>query len=124
MYGGSETYAGATGTLASGLTVTQAASQATITNAAELAKKATKVGVPYVVKVRIVAVAPGSGMPTGAVSVTDGTATCTATLATDGTTSCSFTPATVGVVTITATYGGDPAFTGSVTTATHPVAKH
>ena len=91
VYGGSETYAGATGTLASGLTVTQAASQATITNAAELAKKATKVGVQYVVKVRIVAIAPGSGMPTGTVSVTDGTATCTATLAADGTTYCSFT---------------------------------
>ena len=73
---------------------------------------------------RIVAVAPGSGMPTGPVSVTDGTGSCTAALADDGTASCSFTPTTVGVVTITATYGGDPAFTGSVTTAAHPVAKN
>ena len=122
VYSGDGTYATATGTLAGGLTVTKAASKVTVTNAPDLLKKSSKVGVAYVVKVRVVAVAAGTGLPTGTIDITDGTTTCSATLAADGSATCTFTPTTAGVVTITATYGGDAGFVGSAATATHTIA--
>ncbi len=124
VYSGDGTYATASGTLAGGLTVTKAASKVTVTNAADLVKKSSKLGVAYLVKVRVIAVAAGTGQPTGTIQITDGTTTCSASLAADGSATCTFTPTTAGVVTITSTYGGDAGFTGSAATATHTIATN
>ena len=96
------------------LTVTQAATTTTITNAAALVN-VTMVGQSYAVTWTTSPVAPSAGTPTGTVTVTDGTgpgsASCTAAVA-SGT--CTLTSTTPGVKTITATYPGDTNFTGSV----------
>ncbi len=55
--------------------------------------------------------APGTGTPTGNVTVTDGVDSCTATVA-DG--SCTVTLTTVGIGSLVATYAGDTSFGGSV----------
>jgi hypothetical protein len=51
------------------------------------------------------------GTPTGKVTVSDGTLSCSATVAAG---QCSLTPVTVGTETLTATYAGDGNFSGSV----------
>src|SRR3989449_9774309 len=58
-------------------------------------------------------VTSSGGTPTGNVSVSDGTANCTGTVATG---TCTLTPATAGNKTLTATYGGDANFAGSAST--------
>ncbi|MEP7270580.1 MAG: Ig-like domain repeat protein [Acidobacteriota bacterium] len=79
------------------------------------------VGQPYTVGFTLNVTPPGTGTPTGTVTVTDGTGgTCTATLPA---TSCSITSMSAGVKTLTITYGGDPNFNGSGTTAGHLVNK-
>jgi len=60
--------------------------------------------------------APGIGTPTGIITVTDGTVTCTAALPS---TSCNLTFSVLGSHTITATYSGDANFNSS--TATSPL---
>jgi len=66
-------------------------------------------------------VSPGSGIPTGTVTVSDGTgASCNAAV---GAGSCQLTPATAGSKTLTATYGGDANFNGSSDTEPHTVGK-
>lgn len=55
--------------------------------------------------------APGSGTPTGNVTVTDGVNSCTGTVAAG---SCAITFATPGTRTLTATYAGDANFAGSM----------
>ncbi len=60
------------------------------------------------------------GMPTGDVTVTDGLASCTATVA-EG--QCALSSSTAGVKTLTATYGGDANFAGDTDTASHTVNK-
>jgi hypothetical protein len=66
-------------------------------------------------------VSPGSGIPTGTVTVSDGTgASCNAPVAAG---SCQLTPATAGSKTLTATYGGDANFNGSSDTEPHTVGK-
>ncbi len=93
------------------LTVTQAATTTTITNAASLAANTTTPGQSYAVNWSVAPVAPATGTPTGNVTVSDGTgATCSAAVAAG---TCSLTSTTVGVKTITATYSGDANFTGS-----------
>jgi hypothetical protein len=63
--------------------------------------------------------APGSGVPTGSVTVDDGTgAMCTAPLAAG---SCTLASTTVGAKTLTATYSGDANFLGGAGTAAHQV---
>ena len=63
--------------------------------------------------------APGSGTPTGNVTVSDGTQSCTGTVAAG---TCSITFATAGVKSLTATYSGDSDFNGSTSaTESHTV---
>ncbi len=58
------------------------------------------------------------GTPTGVVTVTDGTVSCTAPVAAGA---CVLTPTTAGAITLTATYGGDANFHGSSDTEPHSV---
>ncbi|MFT3745267.1 MAG: MBG domain-containing protein [Pyrinomonadaceae bacterium] len=99
------TFATANGTL----TVTTGSTTTTITNAAALGT-ATSVGQSYPVNWTTTPVAPATGTPTGNVTVTDGSQTCTAAVAVG---TCSLTSTTSGTKTITATYAGDANFTGS-----------
>ncbi len=103
------TFATANGTL----TVTQAATTTTITNASALGNS-TVVGQNYPVNWTTSPVAPGAGTPTGNVTVSDGTGnTCTAAVAAG---TCSL-ASTLGPKTITATYAGDANFGGSTSQA-------
>jgi len=69
------------------------------------------VGVAYAVSFTVAANAPGSGTPTGNVTVSDGTgATCVGTVAAG---TCNLTSTTVGAKTLTATYATDGNFAGS-----------
>ncbi len=64
---------------------------------------------------------PGSGTPTGNVTVSDGTDTCVATVAVG---SCTLISTTAGAKTLTATYAGDANFNGSVSVGvSHTVNK-
>ncbi|MFT3746473.1 MAG: MBG domain-containing protein [Pyrinomonadaceae bacterium] len=99
------TFATANGTL----TVTTGSTTTTITNAAALGT-ATSVGQSYPVNWTTTPVAPATGTPTGNVTVTDGSQTCTAPVAAG---TCNLTSTTSGTKTITATYTGDANFTGS-----------
>ncbi len=65
---------------------------------------------PVLVTVTTQPVAPGAGVPSGTITVSDSAANCSITLPA---TSCSLTPSTVGVKTITANYVGDGNFNGS-----------
>ena len=79
------------------------------------------VGQPVLVEFTVTANAPGSGTPTGNVTVDDGTDSCTGTVAGG---SCTLTPTTAGTKTLTATYAGDDNFNGSSeSTQTHQVDK-
>lgn len=103
-------------------TVNRAATTTTITNAPTLASKATRVGVPYIVAVKVAATAPGSGTPAGGVTVSDGSATCTVVaLSVTGTGSCQLTSTSAGLKTITARYGGSADYRPSKGTAVHRV---
>ncbi|MFT3746148.1 MAG: MBG domain-containing protein [Pyrinomonadaceae bacterium] len=99
------TFATANGTL----TVTIGSTTTTITNAAALGT-ATSVGQSYPVNWTTTPIAPAAGTPTGNVTVTDGSQTCTAAVAVG---TCSLTSTSSGTKTITATYAGDANFTGS-----------
>lgn len=63
---------------------------------------------------------PGSGTPTGNVSVSDGVNSCNAQVATG---SCALVLTTVGARTLTATYAGDTKFNGDSDTENHQVNK-
>ena len=69
------------------------------------------VNVAYAVTYTVTVNAPGAGTPTGNVTVSDGTASCTATVAAG---TCNLTSTTTGAKTLTATYGGDGNFAGSL----------
>ncbi len=101
------------------LTVTQAATTTTITNAAALGTP-TQIGQAYAVNWTTSPVAPGAGTLTGNVTVMDGTgAQCSAAVAVG---TCMLTSTTVGIKTITANYPGDTNFTGSASqTVNHTV---
>jgi len=82
------------------------------------------VGQPYTVNVTVAVNAPGVGMATGTVSITDGTgAMCTATLTAGApsTGSCMITSTSSGSKTLTATYSGDTNFSTSSDTEAHQV---
>jgi len=68
------------------------------------------VGQPYTVTYTVAVSAPGSGSPAGNVTVSDGTATCTGTVASG---SCSLISLTPGAKTLTATFAGNADFATS-----------
>ncbi len=70
-------------------------------------------GQAWPITVSVAAAAPGSGTPTGAVNITDGTVSCNVTLPA---TSCNLTFNVLGSHTLTATYSGDGNFNPSSTT--------
>ena len=78
-------------------------------------------GQPFNVKVTIAPVSPGAGVPTGTVTVSDGTHSCVVTLS-GATGFCQLTD-NAGNYTIKATYGGDPNFLTSNTSQGFTVTK-
>jgi hypothetical protein len=74
-------------------------------------------GAPVLVSYTVTVAAPGSGTPTGTVTVTDGVAACTGTLPA---LSCSITLTGVGLHGLTATYSGDASFNASPDSAVEP----
>ncbi len=81
----------------------------------------TIVGQLYAVTWQVSHAVSSSGIPTGTVTVSDGTASCTANVA-SGT--CNLTSTTAGTKTLIATYSGDSNFNGSTSTGhTHTVDK-
>ncbi len=79
------------------------------------------VGQSATVAYSVAVVAPGSGTPTGNITVSDGTVSCTGTVAAG---QCTLTFTSAGAKTLTATYAGDANFNGSVSAgAAHTVNK-
>lgn len=94
------------------------ATPTTVINAADLAAS-SNVGSPYTFRYTVTP--PGVGTPTGNVLVTDGTDSCTGTVAAG---SCSLTSSTAGAKTMYAAYSGDGNFEGSFSAGgAHTVAK-
>ena len=83
----------------------------------------TVVGEDYTVSVAVAPVAPGAGVPTGTVDVSDSAGNfCTVTSLTSGAGSCILPSTSSGTKTLTAHYEGDGSFNGSVAaTASHVV---
>jgi hypothetical protein len=105
------------------VTVNKAATTTTITNAATLSSTPTVVGEAYAVNWSVTVNAPGSlgAALTGNVTVTDGSANCTAAVSAG---TCNLTSTTAGAKTITATYAGDTNYLGSTSAnASHTVNK-
>ena len=69
----------------------------------------------YTVTYSVTVNAPGAGTPSGTVTVTDGSVTCSGTLPA---TSCQLTSTTTGAKSLTATYNGDANFLSSVSAST------
>ena len=78
----------------------------------------SNVGQAYTVQWSVTVSAPGAGTPTGNVTVSDGTVSCSAAVAAG---SCVLTSTTSGVKTLTATYAGDTNFATSAGTTDHIV---
>ena len=112
-YSGDENYNGSSGT------VDQAVNRSdiTVTITADSPDPST-IGQAVTVSYTVTPVAPGSGTPTGNVTVSDGVSDCTATVAVG---SCSLNLTTAGARTLTAAYTGDANFNGSSGTAPHAV---
>jgi len=90
--------------------VSQTVNKADTTTAIlSIAPEPSVVGQPYTVNVSLSVKAPGSGTPSGSITVS-GDGSCTITLPA---TSCSLTGMSAGAKTITAAYGGDSNFNGS-----------
>ena len=83
---------------------------ATVTTITAHTPDPSVVGNPIAMTVSVVASAPGAGTPTGSVVVSDGTASCLATVAAP---TCNLTPISAGPKTLTAQYAGDANFTTS-----------
>ncbi len=77
-------------------------------------------GQPYLVSFTTAAVLPGAGNPTGDVTISDGSQTCTGTL-TSGSGSCSLKSLSIGSKTLTASYSGSSSFNTSSDTTEHSV---
>ena len=103
----------------SGTTSHQVNAAATATTITGDTPDPSTVNVAYTVSFAVTATAPGAGTPTGNVTVSDGAATCIATVAVGN---CTLTSTTTGAKTLTATYAGDANFTASISAgATHTV---
>jgi hypothetical protein len=97
-------------TLSSGVTVVKADTTTTITSDTP---DPSTIGQAVTINYSVAVVAPGSGIPTGNVTVTDGTQSCTGTVAAG---TCSIAFASGGAKSLTATYAGDTNFNGSAST--------
>ncbi len=114
-YAGNVNFNGSVSTPATTHTVTPANTTTTITSDSP---DPSVVGQPVIVNFSVTVTAPGSGTPTGNVTVSDGTQSCTGTVAAG---SCSIAFAAPGVKTLTATYAGGTNFNGS---ASSPATTH
>ncbi|HET9177623.1 MAG TPA: Ig-like domain repeat protein [Terriglobia bacterium] len=111
-------FSDSSGSLSGGQTVNKAD---TTTTVGTITPEPSLVGQSYTVNYTVVAKSPGSGTPTGNVTVDDGNGNqCTATVAAA---SCSLASTSTGTKTITATYAGDTSFNGSNGTGSHVVSK-
>jgi hypothetical protein len=117
VYLGGNNFSATSGTLGGGQTVIKGDTSTAVTNAAP---EPSLVGQSYTVSIAVSSVVPAAGVPGGTVTISDGAASCIAPLAA-GSGSCSLTTTTVGTKTMTATYGGDGNFNGSVGAAPHNV---
>ncbi|MBK6725109.1 MAG: Ig-like domain repeat protein [Acidobacteria bacterium] len=106
IYSGDFSFSGSTGTL--NHTVNKASTTIAITGDTP---DPTIIGQPYAVTWAVSVTAPGAGTPTGSVTVSDGSATCSAPV---GAGTCNLTSTTAGTKTLVATYSGDANFNGSV----------
>jgi hypothetical protein len=114
-YVGDASYAGSTAAVTVAHTVNKAATVVTVgADAPDPSIVGQAVSVPYTVAVA----PPGGGTPTGNVTVSDGTVSCTATVAAG---SCSLTATSAGAKTLTATYAGDANYEAASGTAPHQV---
>lgn len=105
-YGGDTSFAGSS-SVGEGHTVDLAATTTAITSDAP---DASVVGQSVAVQYTVTVDGPGSGTPTGTVTVSDGADSCSATVAAG---QCALTLTTPGPRSLVATYGGDPRFAGS-----------
>jgi hypothetical protein len=97
------------------LTVTGTSLLPATLTAGTIAPEPSHVAQPYMVHFSVTA---AGGTPTGNVTVSDGTATCSATVAAGG---CALISATPGSKTISLAYSGDNKFSATSTTITHTV---
>jgi hypothetical protein len=93
---------------------------ATTTSITSGAPTALVTGQPDTVTYAVSVTPPGSGTPTGTVTVTDGTDSCTAGVAAGV---CAITFTSAGTKSLTATYGGDANFAGSESPAVSHVVR-
>lgn len=104
VYSGDNNFNVSAGTLTGGpFAVTKADSVTVITNVAQLGSP-SHVGEAYPVNWDVSLVAPGAGTPTGNVTVSEGSASCTAAAMAQ---TCSLTSTTPGTKTITVSYAGN-----------------
>ena len=113
-------YDGSAGFAASQATLTQTVNKAaTTTTISSDTPDPSSVGQAVTVNYAVAVTLPGAGTPTGNVTVSDGTDSCTGTVAAG---TCSITLNTAGARTLTATYAGDGNFNGSTSAgAAHAV---
>ncbi len=105
---------------ATAMTVNKASSSV----AMSVSSTSTVSGQVNTISVIVSAVAPGAGVPSGTVTVSDGTHTCpTAITLSAGAGSCQITETTPGSYTFTGTYSGDTNFNGTTGTTAATVAK-
>ncbi|WP_244942927.1 beta strand repeat-containing protein [Streptomyces inhibens] len=117
------TYSGDANFTGSSGTDTQTVGQASTTTSVISSPDPSVVGQPVTFTAIVAPVAPGAGTPTGTVTfVITGGPTLTATLS-GGTASVTTSALTAGTHTVTATYSGDPSFTGSSGTDTQTVTQ-
>ena len=120
-YAGDANFNGSASTPPTAHTVNPAAPANTTTTITSDSPDPSVVGQPVPVNYSVAVVAPGTGTPTGNVTVSDGTQSCTGTVAAG---TCSITFTTPGAKSLTATYAGNTNFNGSTSSpAAHTVNK-
>jgi large repetitive protein len=116
FYSGDDTFS-ASDTAASPLAQTVQKAD-TITTITSHTPNPSRPGQPVLVLFTVMASPPGAGAPTGAVTISDGSATCTSSVAAG---SCSITLSAAGARNLTAAYTGDTNFNSSSGSATQRV---